>query len=229
MPTRRPVARPVTSPVARPVARPVGILFLKAPLVGGVKTRLAAEIGAPAAWRFHCGTAQRTGARLARHPEWDLVVAITPRRSVRHLRRALPALAGLPCIGQGGGDLGARMARCLDRFAPRPRLLFGADIPGLDAFVIGRAFGLLRQADLLFGPAADGGFWSVGQRGPARCGSLFDGVPWSTPETLAATLANVPRHRRLAFAETLADVDDGAAFRAWQEDRRESRPPVFYP
>ena len=118
------------SPRSRPVARPVAILFLKAPLLGAVKTRLAADIGTAPAWRFYCDTAQRVGARLARRPEWDLVVAAAPRRSARHLRRGLPRLTGLPCIGQGEGDLGARMARCLDRFAPRPRLLFGADIPG---------------------------------------------------------------------------------------------------
>ena len=199
-----------------PRGRPVAILFLKAPLVGAVKTRLAADIGPLPAWRFYGETAQRIGARLARRPEWDLVVAATPRRSVRHIRRGLPRLAGLPCIDQGEGDLGARMARCLDRFAPRPRLLFGADIPGIDAGVVGRAFDLLRRSDLLFGPAADGGFWSVGQRGPMQCGGLFERVPWSGPEALDSTLRNVPRHRRLAFAETLADVDDGAAFRAWK-------------
>lgn len=197
--------------------RPVAILFLKAPLVGAVKTRLAADIGAPAAWRFYCDTAQRIGARLARRPEWDLVVAATPRRSARHLRRALPALIGLPCIDQGEGDLGARMARCLDRFAPGPRLLFGADIPGIDAGVTGRALDLLRRSDLVFGPAEDGGFWLIGQRGPERCTGLFDGVPWSHPETLHATLRTIPCHKRTAFAPTLADVDDGAAWRAWKE------------
>ena len=211
----------MTPMAAMPKRRPVAILFLKAPLVGAVKTRLAADIGPVPAWCFYCETAQRIGARLARHPEWDLVVAATPRRSARHLRRGLPRLAGLPCIDQGEGDLGVRMARCLDRFAPRPRLLFGADIPGIDAGVITRAFGLLRQADLVFGPAEDGGFWLVGQRGPARCGGLFEKVPWSGPETLAATLGNVPSHRRVAFAETLADVDNGAAFRAWKGIQRE--------
>ena len=200
--------------------RPVAILFLKAPLIGAVKTRLAADIGAPAAWRFYCETAQRIGARLAGRPQWELVLATTPRRSVRHLRCGLPRLTGLPCIAQGEGDLGVRMARCLDRFAPRPRLLFGADIPGIDAGVVGRALDLLRRSDLLFGPAEDGGFWLVGERGPMRCSRLFDGVPWSGPETLAATLRNVPRHRRVAFAGTLADVDDGAAWRAWKGRQR---------
>ena len=200
--------------------RPVAILFLKAPLFGGVKTRLAADVGALAAWRFYGATAQRVGARLARRPDWDLVVATTPRRSQAHLRRGLPRLAGLPCIGQGGGDLGVRMARCLDRFAPRPRLLFGADIPGIDARIIGHAFHLLRRSDLIFGPAEDGGFWLIGQRGPARCGGVFDGVPWSSPQALAATLRNVPRHRRVALVATLADVDDGAAYRAWKGRQR---------
>lgn len=202
--------------------RPVAILFLKAPLLGAVKSRLAADIGATAAWRFHRLTAQAIGARLAGDPGWELVLAAAPRRSAAHVRRGLPRLAGLRCIDQGEGDLGVRMAGCLDRFAPRPRILFGADIPGIDAAIVGRSFDLLSRADLVFGPAEDGGFWLVGQRGPARCAGLFDWVPWSRPQTLAATLRNVPRHRRVAFAETLADVDDGAAWRAW---RGTSTPP----
>ena len=56
-------------PAGSPRGRPVAILFLKAPLIGAVKTRLAAEIGALAAWRFYRSTAQRIGARLARRPE----------------------------------------------------------------------------------------------------------------------------------------------------------------
>ena len=199
-----------------PKRRPVVILFLKAPLVGGVKTRLAADIGALAAWRFYCETAQRIVGRLARRPEWDLVLAAAPRRSAAHIRRGLPRLAGLPCIDQGDGDIGVRMARCLDRLAPRPRLLVGADIPGIATGIIGQSFDLLRRSDFLFGPAQDGGFWLVGQRGPEPCAGLFDGVPWSSDRTFAATLGNVPHRKRTAFAPALADVDDGAAFRAWQ-------------
>ena len=200
--------------------RPVVILFLKAPLIGAVKTRLAADIGTAAAWRFYCETAQCIALRLAHAPAWDLVLAVAPRRSARHLRRGLPRCAGLPCLEQGEGDIGARMARCLDRLAPRPRLLIGADIPDVAADVVAHAFGLLRRSDLVFGPAGDGGFWLVGLRGPERCAGLFDGVPWSDRQTLAATLANIPRQRRTALAPTLDDIDDGAALAAWRQRRR---------
>jgi len=196
--------------------RPVVILFLKAPVVGAVKSRLAADIGAVAAWRFYRQTAQHVGGNLRRSPAWDTILATAPCRGHRQVKAGLPALSRLPHCDQGQGDIGVRMARCLDRFAPRPRLLIGGDIPDVYSGIVGQAFTDLARTDLVFGPAEDGGFWLIGQRGPARVGRLFAGVPWSSPQTLAATLANVPAHQRVALAPALMDIDTGAALAAWR-------------
>ena len=76
-----------------PKGRPVVILFLKAPLVGGVKTRLAADIGALAAWRFYCETAQRVVGRLAPSPRMGSRAC----RSAPPLGPASAARAAAPC------------------------------------------------------------------------------------------------------------------------------------
>ena len=94
------------------------------------------------------------------------------------------------------------------------RSLVGSDIPHLRAGHIARAFALLGQHDLVFGPASDGGFWLVGaKRTRPLPQTLFAGVRWSTPTTLAETLAGLPKHVTTALADTLDDVDDAAAYR----------------
>ncbi len=199
--------------------RPVVILFLKAPVIGAVKRRLAVDIGVVAAWRFYRQTVQRVGGDLGRCPDWDFVLAIAPNRSGRQMKAGFPMLSHLPYQEQGQGNIGIRMARCLDRHAPRPRLLIGGDIPDVTAETVREAFARLARADLIFGPAEDGGFWVIGQRGPARVGHLFDNVPWSSSQTLSATLANVPKIRQVALASMLMDIDTGCALAAWRQSR----------
>jgi uncharacterized protein len=47
------------------------------------------------------------------------------------------------------------------------------------------AAALAGRADVVLGPAADGGYYLIGLRGPAP--GLFAGIAWSTAGVLAAT------------------------------------------
>jgi len=107
------------------------------------------------------------------------------------------------------------MARCLaGAFASGAEraVLIGADIPGITAAHLKRAFEILQEHDLVFGPAQDGGYYLVGARAarfakePSYLGS---GIAWSSPQVLARTLEEV-RALGLSFSllETLADIDD---------------------
>lgn len=204
--------------------RPVLILFLKAPVVGAVKTRLAADIGPVDAWRFYCSTAEKVGAALAGHHGWRTVLAISPDDSRRHIARCLPRLHGLPVIAQGRGDIGVRMQRCLDAFAPAPRILIGADIPGVTAEIIDRSFHKLKNAEIAYGPAEDGGFWLIGQRGFAGPLEPFANVVWSSNKTLIQARRNIPAHLRVAECPVLMDIDDGAALAAWNRGAAKTAP-----
>jgi glycosyltransferase A (GT-A) superfamily protein (DUF2064 family) len=92
-------------------------------------------------------------------------------------------------------------------------VLVGADIPALGPHHITAAFRLLGRRDLVFGPAADGGFWLVGARRSPRLPPLFGQVRWSSPYTLEDALTNLPRGVSAGFAAPLEDVDDGEAYR----------------
>jgi uncharacterized protein len=185
------------------------IVFARAPALGSGKRRLARDIGDVAALRFERLMLARLLRRLVRDRRWRLRIAVTPDRA-RHRRRVWPR--GIPVTAQGRGDLGERMRRALAKSPPGPAVLIGTDIPALGPRHIADAFRLLGRHDLVFGPAADGGFWLVGAR-RSLCLPLFGEVRWSGPHALADVLANLPRDVSVALATRLEDVDDGASFR----------------
>jgi rSAM/selenodomain-associated transferase 1 len=192
------------------------ILFVRAPALGRGKRRLAMEIGDIAAARFQRLMIGLLLRRLAADRRWDLRIAVTPDRAgrrARHWRRRLEV------SGQAGGDLGRRMRRALAGGPPGPVVLVGSDIPALDARHIATAFRLLGAHDLVFGPAADGGFWLVGARRRPRLPFLFERVRWSGPHALADTLAGLPRRTAVGFVETLEDIDDADAYRRLRPSR----------
>lgn len=190
------------------------IVFARAPQLGRVKRRLARDIGEAAALRFYRRSLETALRRLARDRRWRTWLAVTPDSAAREARLWRVA-AGAHLMPQGGGDLGARMARAMRKLPPGPAVIIGSDVPGISASHIARAFALLGRHDAVFGPAADGGYWLVGLRRRPRIPELFAGVRWSGVHALADTLANLPHRRNAAFLGTLDDVDEGRSYRRW--------------
>lgn len=181
-------------------------VFARAPRLGAVKRRLAAGIGACAALRFYRTTLAATLRRLAADRRFRTVLAVTPDDARG------PWLRGRTVVGQGRGDLAARMQSVMDRH-PRGRVaIVGADIPDLRADDVAAAFRRLRGADACFGAAEDGGYWLVAL-GPRRPARPFARVRWSGPHALGDTLANF-RHHAVTFVRTLRDVDTQADLKA---------------
>jgi uncharacterized protein len=192
------------------------VLFVRAPVLGRGKRRLAHEIGDLAALCFERQMLALLPRRLGRNRRWRLRIAATPdcarwpgpRRSAR-----------IELVGQGMGDLGARMIHAIAGCPPGPVVLVGADIPALRGGHIAAAFAKLGALDLVFGPAEDGGFWLIGSRRRQHLPRLFRAVRWSTRDALADTLANVPRHVSIGFVERLVDVDDADSYRRFAPRR----------
>lgn len=93
-----------------------------------------------------------------------------------------------------------------------PVIIIGADIPAIRAREIAAAFRALRQADAVFGPAGDGGYWLVGLAPRQRAQPPFSNVRWSSPHALADTLRNL-QGRRVAILTRKDDVDEAADLR----------------
>ena len=196
----------------RPHTRHLAI-FLKEPRPGRAKARLARDIGQAEAWLFYRRLVRRVLPPLARDARWTTWLATAPDGWPG--RERFWPLAS-PCIAQGMGDIGRRMHRVLRSLPPGPAIIVGSDIPGLAPCHIARGFAALGSADVVLGPATDGGYWLIGLGPRARAIDPFRGVRWSSPWTLADTARALPAGFRLALVDRLADVDDGPALERWR-------------
>ncbi|MGX6646996.1 TIGR04282 family arsenosugar biosynthesis glycosyltransferase [Maricaulaceae bacterium MS644] len=194
------------------------MVFAKAPVIGGAKTRLAAGIGKVAAWRRHRAM-MAVILRKVRDPRWESVLAVSPDRAIH---RRFPGVwpKDIERTAQGGGDLGARQARVFT--APCPTLVIGTDAPQITRGDIARAFAALKRHDAVIGPAEDGGYWLLGLARPAPAG-LFDAIRWSHGRTRADLEARLAAFglSRIARLRRLRDVDHADDLGAMKrEDRR---------
>jgi rSAM/selenodomain-associated transferase 1 len=186
------------------------IIMAKRPKAGGVKRRLAGEIGATKATQFARACLSHTLLKLARDRRWRTVLAVAPNIATHAASwpRSAERIERMP---QGPGNLGQRMQRLFRRLPPGPAIIVGGDIPGLTAREVATAFQRLRGADAVMGPAADGGYWLIGLRRSPTILAPFRGVRWSTQHALADTLANL-EGRKVATVATLSDVDASDAY-----------------
>lgn len=179
--------------------------------MGLAKTRLAEGVGKVAAWR----TKRRLDAftcRVARSSRWETLLAVAPKRD---LNAVFPGAwpSDLRRVGQGQGDLGQRMAQALIDFGRMPVCIIGSDLPDLKRADLAMAFRVLKRADVVLGPATDGGYWLIGMAPRAARRAHLAPVRWSSPYTLADTLACLPATWRVAFLRELEDVDDVASLK----------------
>ncbi|MBO6782307.1 MAG: TIGR04282 family arsenosugar biosynthesis glycosyltransferase [Alphaproteobacteria bacterium] len=202
------------------------VLFARAPRRGAVKRRLAADIGAGAALAFYRNTLRDVVWRLGRDPRWTTWLMVTPDAAAKS-PGLWPPVPGVRLIGQGGGDLGARMAWPIRNFPPGPVVVVGSDIPDVTPEHVRDAFDALGRHDMVFGPASDGGYWLVGaRRRPSVPKGLFSDVRWSTGHALGDTIAGLPKSCAVARIATLDDIDTGADWRSWRaRPRRRIRRP----
>lgn len=192
------------------------IVMAKAPVAGLAKTRLIPALGADGA----AALAQRLlvhalGEALEFARQAGLgAVELCCAPDARHAGFAPWAAApGVTLTDQGNGDLGARMARALERAlqSHASAILIGTDAPALDASSLHAAQAALRDHDAVFVPALDGGYALVGLR--RSMPTLFEAMPWSTPlvmprsrERLAAAGASHAELKPVADIDVPADL-----------------------
>lgn len=164
-------------------------LFVKPPLPGRVKTRLASSIGADAACRIYCRMVDHalvqintSGLPLALCYDGDDSAAI-PQPWRKHAMLVRP---------QRGDTLGERMAETfLGLFAEGVQrvLLMGSDIPGIDGAYLRDACQKLMSHQSVISPALDGGYGLIGFDRAAYTPALFQDIPWSSDQVFSRTLA----------------------------------------
>jgi hypothetical protein len=181
-------------------------LFAKWPQPGAVKTRLAAESSPDWAARV---------AEAFLHDLMERLLAVDVQRVLAFAPRE--AEAGFADLArgrfiltpQGDGDLGQRMKAFLsEQFHADAEavVLLGTDSPTVPLAYVEQAFRALEQADVVLGPAQDGGYYLLGCT--RRLPPLFENITWSSPRVLAETVARLSDPAwRLALLPPWYDID----------------------
>lgn len=161
-------------------------IFGRAPLAGQTKTRLIPSLGAEGAASLYAAFLADLLDRVRALPGFETALwtaDATPSPALDAL------LEGVPRVTQCEGDLGARMLDALTRGceAEGSCLVIGSDAPTLPVSLLLQAAEALGDADVVLGPASDGGYTLIGTRRPAA--AMFEGVRFSTRHALADTQA----------------------------------------
>ena len=197
------------------------LVMAKAPRPGSAKTRLepllggegcaalqAELIGVVTAWAAAVSPGR---AHVACGPDAGAVAEV-----------AAWAAGGVEAFADGEGDLGDRLAaasgRVLDA-APGPLLVVGTDMPMLrerDGEAAAEQFD--GGADVVLGPALDGGYWLVGLARPVS--ELFElGAEWGGQRVLERTLEIASGlGLRVGLLDERRDLDDPEDARALLAD-----------
>ncbi len=172
---------------SRTEASVVVIVFAKAPLPGRVKTRLAPLLGPQGAARLQARLIRRALATARAADCGDVQLCCAPHRRFAFFERC-GRLPRVSLTAQGGGDLGARMHRALQRGlrTHRAALLIGSDCPALRPGDLRAAARALRDgADAVFAPTEDGGYALVGASRVSK--RMFARVDWGTASVMRQT------------------------------------------
>lgn len=179
------------------------IIFVKNPVVGKAKTRLAAFIGKEKALEVYLQLLEITRqvafkTNCTRHVFYSDKVendAWDEDKFNKHI--------------QQGISLGERMKNAFSKvfaLGAKQVVIIGSDCPKLTTEIVENAFNLLSDKDACIGPAKDGGYYLLGMKKPLPF--LFENKEWSTDSVFDDTVSDLVQNG-LTYGQLLAlsDVD----------------------
>jgi rSAM/selenodomain-associated transferase 1 len=176
------------------------IIFIKNPVKGKVKTRLAASIGDNKALEIYLKLIGFT-LRIAADTK-----AKTHLFFSDHL---IDNYDGDTKNIQQGNNLGERMKNAFHSVIEGEEtktLIIGTDCAELHSEIIQLAFEQLETHDLVIGPAQDGGYYLLGMK--KYFPEIFNDIEWSTSEVFNKTLLIAKNNSKSVFLlPVLRDID----------------------
>jgi uncharacterized protein len=186
------------------------LIVAKPPASGRSKTRLVPPLSPSQAAALHEALLLDTvNACLAETDDVRILCS-----SAADATELAPLVPGVPLEPQQGVGLADALRLAVERHAvDGPVAIVSSDIPGIPRGSLRRSFAALADgADVVLGPAFDGGYWLVAMREPHP--APFREIPWSTPAVLEVTrqrcraaglgLVELTRWRDV---DTLVDLD----------------------
>ncbi|PJF39267.1 MAG: hypothetical protein CUN55_14845 [Phototrophicales bacterium] len=199
--------------------KPILLLFLKAPIPGLVKTRLAAKIGHDEACAVY---RELVAKQIGSIPEdWEVQIHYTGCTHVSQMSDWINVPA-YTYHEQTNGGLGERLSHAFqmafNHKGEQPVFAIGGDCPYLRRNILNNAQSLLDQADIVLGPASDGGYYLIGMN--KFYPDCFKDISWSTEHVYEQTLEKIhAMELDYGILETLEDVDDIQSLRRAQSLR----------
>ncbi len=181
------------------------IIFVKNPVLGKVKTRLAASIGVSAALEVYrqlvAYTKQVVHKIDARKTVW--YSSTIEKKDIWTKGRYYKKV-------QIGDDLGQKMKNAFEATFTQEKsdavVIIGSDCAELEETHLLKAFDALHTYDVVLGPAKDGGYYLLGMR--VFVPDLFESIAWSTSSVARQTLSTVAENKLSYYLlDELNDVD----------------------
>jgi uncharacterized protein len=167
------------------------VIMTKAPQAGQSKTRLVPPLSLDEAAGLATALLFDQLEHLARFSGANLFISFAPANAAQLFN---PFQArGFACFAQQGDSLGERMNHAFTHlFASgfSPTVLIGSDLPPVPHEFLDRAYTSLQVgADVVLGPAADGGYYLIGMSRPLE--DVFQNIRWSQGDVLARTIEKI--------------------------------------
>jgi rSAM/selenodomain-associated transferase 1 len=187
------------------------VIMARYPEKGKIKTRLAGSIGDDLTLQLYQAFLYDLAQRFA---EWtcDLHWAYTPAEYdfATFIAALVPEHAErMSVFPQQGPDLGSRLHQVFHTIRMRQfggTIVIGSDSPQISRATILQAQHALETADVVLGPAEDGGYYLIGMCEPH---DVFSGIPMSTEVVLEMTIEKAKKQKlSVHLLEPLFDVDE---------------------
>ena len=178
------------------------IIFIRNPVFGKIKTRLAGDVGDKMAYNIYNKLLSHTH-KVAKYAECHKVVYYSDNIDADDIWEGAVFSKAI----QTGNGLGNRMENAFEKaFADKYRsvVIVGSDIFGLTTKLINMAFNKLESNDFVIGPAKDGGYYLLGMN---RLNTrLFRNKNWSSEIVFKQTVNDLGNSDYFVLPE-LSDLD----------------------
>lgn len=185
------------------------MVFMKNPVKGKVKTRLAKTVGDDKALEIYEMLLEYTESIAAPLKNCEKAIFYSDNIDANDLWKENN---NCQKYIQDGNDLGERMKNAFD-FAFKNKyekvVIIGTDCHELKTEILESAFTFLDCNDVVIGPATDGGYYLLGMKSVHK--ELFENMQWSTENVLLDTIKaiqNLNLHYHLLPALTDLDTEE---------------------
>lgn len=180
------------------------VIFVRNPISGQVKTRLAKDIGDERALEIYQQLLQHT---------LEITRSLSFRKFIYYADEVsdydLWSVPGYTKRKQNGNDLGERMLNSFKELFDQgftQIIIIGSDCLQLKMETLEEALALLESNNAVIGPARDGGYYLLGLT--KFYPELFINKPWSTDKVFAKTIEDfIDLGISYALLEELSDID----------------------